>query len=377
MRTEVAGNSHTETLLTGLLRQYFTGAPDASLPSAIDWHAFQRLALAHKVAPLALHCLANDGYPAPQAVIDGLRRNCAIAVGRNLQLTQELIRLAQLFEGRKIPVLPVKGPVLAQALHQNLALRPSNDLDLLVRPRDLAAACRLLEDLGFRNEFAHWPAWRHRAYGMASGHHYGYEDARRGLRVELHWRLSPGKLAWPLETEEFWARQGQHMLAGTPVRCPPPEDLLLILCIHGARHWWCQLGLLCDVAALLRRYPELDWEAATARARAIGGRRALHLGLLLTQQVLGVELPPPIRAAAEADRTAHSLARDARRMLSSGIDLEAELLPRWSFYLRLRERLRDRARYALGQSLNSLFWRGAPAADSDHPGFSRDEALAH
>jgi hypothetical protein len=51
--------------------------------------------------------------------------------------------------GPRIPVLVVKGAVLAYSLHRDVVDRPMSDVDLRVRPRDFFAAIRALEASGF------------------------------------------------------------------------------------------------------------------------------------------------------------------------------------------------------------------------------------
>ena len=45
-----------------------------------------------------------------------------------------------------------------------------------------------------------------------------------------------------------------------------PEDLLLILCVHGGKHVWECLKWLVDVRELVDRFPQLDYDALIQRA---------------------------------------------------------------------------------------------------------------
>jgi hypothetical protein len=53
------------------------------------------------------------------------------------------------------------------------------------------------------------------------------------------------------------------------------EDLLLILCAHGAKHLWMALGWICDVAELLRVHRDMNWPDILEEARSrLSARRA-------------------------------------------------------------------------------------------------------
>jgi hypothetical protein len=329
----------------------------SGLPSSLDWDRLFSLACSHKVTPLLLDCLTQHAVDmVPRAVLSELRLHVQAGALHKLHLTHELLRVVAALQERGIDVVPFKGPVAAQMLFGDLGKRSFNDLDILVRPRHLQATGEALQSLGYHCEF-NWSPLRKAAYMVAGGYHYGYHGRDARIRVEVHWRLSPRKLAWPLETEGFWQRLEPVTIAGKPILANPPEDLLLMLCVHGARHWWGRLNWICDIAALLRRYPDLDWKAVNARARSVGGERMLRLGLRVAHDVLGARLPHDVWAAIEEDAVVASLTRDVQWMLFRDVDLEATRKERWSFYLRLRERVRDRVQYALGQTFNTLFWK--------------------
>lgn len=329
--------------------------PRTQDPRVVDWSALITLARRHRLIPLLYQWLADCETVAPE-IREALRVEAHFLVGNNLRLTRELVQVGNHLKQARIPFLPLKGPVLAHTLYDGLGKRPFGDLDILIPPQHLWAGMRLLQSLGYESEFD-WPAWRHRAYALSSGHHYALFHPTRKVGVELHWRISPGKLSFRLETPAFWERVQTTPMVGTALPSSPPEDLLLILCVHGARHWWSQLNLIMDVALLLKRYPSLDWSAVTERARAAGALRTLYLGLLMAHRVLGAELPPELEKNICADRAVRDLANDSWSLLVLQTDLEEEHWQRWRYFLRLRERPADRLIYAGGQGINSLFWR--------------------
>ena len=53
-------------------------------------------------------------------------------------------------------------------------------------------------------------------------------------------------------------------LGGRSLRTICAEDLMLVLCVHAAKHGWAQLSWLCDIAKLT---PSLDWVVVQEQGR--------------------------------------------------------------------------------------------------------------
>ena len=123
----------------------------ALVAAGMDWPKVSALASYHSVQPL-LYTRLTELSPGvvPEHVLAQLavefRRNTA----RNLYLTGELIRILKVFADEGIPVLPFKGPLLAQQAYGNLGLRVFLDLDLLIHPDDAGRVLGLLAVRGYR-----------------------------------------------------------------------------------------------------------------------------------------------------------------------------------------------------------------------------------
>ena len=329
----------------------------------LDWSYVRREAIRHGVMPLLYRSLCAIGPEAvPVAILEELRAQFFANARRNLVLTGELLRILDLLEGHGIPAIPLKGPVLAAAIYGDLSLRQFTDLDILVDRRDAVQAREVLIAQGYE------PLRRLTPAQVAAHLRYEVHDALIGPRdrvgVELHWAFAPPCCAFALLPREVWGRLCPVVLGGRPVRTLAPADLLLFLCVHGAKHEWERLEWICGVAELLGGPQCLAWPAILLQCHRLGIERALHVGLLLAQDVLDAHLPPSVARVARADPAAQALAQQARDRLfcpeSSGSTDVASLAHFSWFYFRSRERLADRLRYVLRAGTTPLVYPPLP-----------------
>jgi hypothetical protein len=314
----------------------------------IDWGYLLKTAQEHGVTPLLYWNLIETCPEAvPESTLDQLQSYFRKNAQRNVFMAGELLRLLNLFETRGISAIPFKGPSLAASIYGNLALRrQSDDLDILIHEKDVLKARDLLLSQGYQPEDK-WTRRQETVLFQAS-HEYTFVHYSKRLKVELHWKITSKYFDIFPEPERLWERIMPSSLAGKEVMVFSPEDLLLILCVHGTTHLWQQLELICGVAELISADKGLDWEQVMEEAREVGGERMLFLGLFLANELLGAPLPDEVLRRVQADPPSKALAAQVHERLfhevyspSPGV-FESSL-----FYLRTRERLQDKVRYCM------------------------------
>lgn len=312
----------------------------------VEWAYLLRTALPHGMMPLLYwHLQAVCPETVPKVVLAHLRDYFHRTVQTNLLLTGELLHILELLEGHGIPAIPYKGPALAASVYGSLCLRQFRDLDVLVPAEDVPKAGDLLLQRGYRAP-VHLGGPRETAV-ISSQCEMLFEGAGGTLLVELHWGITPRYFSFPLDSERLWGRLRTECLAGRAVPGLHPEDLLLILCVHGCKHLWERLEWICDLAELLRAHPTVNWEHISETAAGLGGERMLSLGLLLASDLLGAVVPEDVLRRAQADDAARSLAARVHRRLFRAGDQPPGVVERCLFHVAARERLRDRGRYCV------------------------------
>src|SRR5678816_2865100 len=260
----------------------------ALLELEIDWTKLFSLAQRNALIPLLyfqLNKIAPSSVPSDRfkELQDRFQDNSAL----NTLLTAEMILLIDLFEQNQIPAIPYKGPAIGAGVYGQLALRQFADLDILVRESDVWKATDLLLDRGYEPHFV-IPAKRRSAFIRLC---YVRSFNRDNTTVELHWRLAPRFFGPYFDTTRLWERTRKIPLQGSSIRIPFSDDLILMLCIHGAKDCWDKLEWVCGLAEVVRAAPDLDWEDLLKRAKDAQAFAVVSSGLLLAHDVLEAPIP--------------------------------------------------------------------------------------
>lgn len=309
-----------------------------------DWEFLIRTAVQHQVVPLLYRSLKTTCQDAvPKVYFDQLRAYFYVNAHWSFVFTEELLDLLNLFEAHGIPALPFKGPVLAHTVYGDVSLREFVDLDIFVQRRNVLRAKDLLISRGYL-PLTHLNGTREADYVKLHIHH-DFVDPDDKVLVELHWALTRWHYCSPIDPERVWGRLVHVSLDGKKVLNLSPADLFLVLCVHAARHRWCQLQWICDIAELVRVNYHMDWGELMELARTLGSQRVLFLGLYLASDLLGAELPEEVSGKIQSDPLVKVLAAQVYERLFSERDGAPGFFENPLFQLRLKERLRDKVRY--------------------------------
>lgn len=264
------------------------------------------LAEYHGVVPLLyknLSAVSSDLVPAE--LLTRLRQKTQAGALLNRALAKELVALCEAFTTGEVPVIPIKGATLAVSAYGDLALRDFTDLDLLVPEGSVREAQAVLSTLGYerRSVVAEQGALHH-----YDGPYQVFVKRRTLCRVDLQWVMAHQHFAFRLDRPEFWARRVAVAFENQTVPGLAPEDLLIVLCVHGAKHAWEHLKWVCDVAEFVRSHPDLDWNQIFAHASNWRCRRMLYLGLAVAHLLLDAPLPATVLERLKADVEVMALA---------------------------------------------------------------------
>jgi Uncharacterised nucleotidyltransferase len=313
------------------------------LTSDCDWQAFAKACDHHHLAALAFCRVKAMRTPIPPGPLEYLRRRFYEISARNYQLAKEVVDITELFQAHRIPVLAYKGPVVAMAVYGDLTLRQYQDIDLLIHSEHLGKAVRLLTHCGF--ESAPFSCQPESARQVSRNQEIELLAPQKSYFVDLHWRLAQGRAqAFCPDMEEIWDRAEAMQLPHGRVFAPCREDLFLALCFHGTKHRWARLKWLFDIAEMLRKADNMDWDRIekTTMRRPLA-RAALSLAVLLAHDLLDAPLPAAVsRIMHFSERTRTVYSALCEEILTRGYtttDFEKDLprlegsIAAWSSYL--------------------------------------------
>ncbi len=312
------------------------------LKDSPDWDLLFRLSDQHGVTSLLYQSLESLTDLVPVATLASLRQAHERNIHKSLFLTRELIRILDCVGELGIEVIPYKGVVLSELYYGDLALRQSGDMDLFVRKQDVIRIKTAVRDLGYTPRLF-IPADAEPDY-IASGYECTFDSPAGKNLLELQWALQPRFYAVDFDMQGLFERSRNVTVADHVMKTPSHEDLLLILCVHAAKHVWGRLIWLCDIAQILKR-EDLNWNWIQSQARDLGVERILHTTLLLANRLLGITIPPALETTVRDDKSAQTFAGQIAISVAAGVIYEEEKLSYFRLMMRLRERKTDRLRF--------------------------------
>jgi hypothetical protein len=235
---------------------------------SLNWNRFCSFAIRKRVAPLLYSVLRNEPA-APQAILEQLRQAHYQSALRNLLFTHETEPLLRDFAAAGLPVVLLKGAALLDSVYSPPALRPMQDVDVLIQRRDFERAVSICSQHGFRQLRIETRAGADLEYECeVILHKFGPNGVV--VPLELHWHLFDSPYYQDnLPIEWFWEHTTSHR--GDPhVRILTDEALLLHLCGHLHLHHRGDNPLwLHDIAEIVHlRGSRIDWDLIRRQARS-------------------------------------------------------------------------------------------------------------
>jgi hypothetical protein len=112
----------------------------------------------------------------------------------------------------------------------------------------------------------------------------------------------------PLAADESWEELEDVSTGSQLVPALSGTNLALLLAGHGTKEAWRSLDWVCDFAALIDRWPDLDWSVIHARARARACGDSVLLACAMANRLLDVPVPAALSRSVTECRRVGSIA---------------------------------------------------------------------
>lgn len=241
------------------------------------WDDLPAQAELHGMAPLLWHHIQQAGLSIPAKTAQMLKGLYLRSRIYNDIYTQVLLEIMSLFEHAGIRAQVLKGLALAYEYYPDPALRPFNDIDLLLKRDDVLPALDLLADAGFQI------ASPHATFGLIPKELKVDAPLRDGIRahIELHHydERQRSKRDNALDTEFMGFDLPSHslLIRDCVIHVPASTDTLNYLLRHLVRHLFegtpakpMQLKWVADIVSLVERHVNTwDWDYLRKNDKAL------------------------------------------------------------------------------------------------------------
>jgi hypothetical protein len=257
----------------------------------------------YRLLPLLFTRLSRLGVQHPMmGRLKGIHRR---SWSQTRVLTWKAARAVRLLEEHGIATLMLKGVPLAALFYRDVAIRPMQDLDVMVPEQLAPAALDLLQSNGWSRTGARWPREPHRRSWVGSVLP-DVEEQRlvqlqpsinlvdgEGREVDLHWNLLHS-VSFPGADQAFWDSAIPFTFEGIATRTLCATDHLLHACAHGVM--WNDLPpvrWVADSAMILRTAP-IDWDRLVMLTDRLHMALPVSDGLHYLESVLDLPVPPGV-----------------------------------------------------------------------------------
>ena len=214
-------------------------------------------------------------------------------------LMAELERVAVYLKEKGIKIVGLKNAGITKGLYKKNACSPMGDIDLLVSTKDFRQAHHhIINDLNyvfkFRSEFEEEDL--EEAF-KGGGTEYYKEVNGYTVWLELQWRPVAGRWIQPHNEPNGDELMDRSIpIEGSAVRLLAPEDNLLQVCLHTAKHSYCRapgFRLHTDVDRIVN-FAEIDWDHFLALVKKMKLKTAVHYSLLIPKELLQTPIPQSV-----------------------------------------------------------------------------------
>ena len=256
-----------------------------------DWSRLLQLCDFHKMKPVLYQFIRKQDLvdDIPPRHYKNLRDHVLLNSTRNILFLHEAESLIKAFQKANIPVIGLKGIYLIEHFYDNISLRSMNDIDLLLKKKNIPSAITIAESLGY-----HQTSYFDIGDQNIDTKHVPPLKKEDGPYLEIHWTILEEDEPFTIDANGFWDRAISTKIAGVDAKALSMEDLVLHLCIHLTYQHHLEIGLhsLYEIHLLIQQEQDtIDWKSLSNRAREWGAQRVIALSLKLMEDIFGTSIP--------------------------------------------------------------------------------------
>lgn len=168
-----------------VLRNELPSAPNTSIE---QWMHLIDILTHNRIIPLLYSRIGvlPETFRPPKCITNIMRESFLTSRVQNIKMDKQLEKILMAFRQEQIKVLVMKGPALAWSIYPDPAMRPYDDIDLLVLPQQFVKAREIMEMLGYKCEAKIFEILK----DIRCEEVFYYRDSSiKKQPVEIHWDL--------------------------------------------------------------------------------------------------------------------------------------------------------------------------------------------
>lgn len=300
------------------------------IKKGINWDHLLKKAFYQGLRPLIYYNLKNYSDIVPGDVLNYFGDYFFKNTQKNLLFMGELKKVIEILEENGIEVIAYKGPVLAIMAYNNVSLREFGDIDLYVNLKDIPNVKKIMPLLGYEATFQ-LEKQQEAAY-FKFQREYKFKNRSNHVLIEIKWKFFVPSFSFRANPDAFFTSQTEVMnLNNTKIETISAENLILLLSIHNASHYWPKLSHICDISQISSQ-KKFDWAKIEQKASILGFKRVLYINLVLARDLVGLELPEEFSMKLDDDERANLL---AKKIQDNMLSIEDEIKWYEKIYLRI------------------------------------------
>jgi len=262
-----------------------------------DWDTFLKEARQERVSPLLykrICALDTQNILVPARIQQSLKNDYYTQLINNAEILRQFEEIGCSFIQEKIPFILLKGLALAGPVYQDLGLRSSQDMDILINDSDLLRANQVLGSFGYQAPFPLRDSRQFKTNRYRNALLYINRNKNK-LPVHIFWHLLnllPYHKKVNLDMQKVWSQAQKSQVGNLEVYTLDFNHQIIYLSMHAMSHGFFPLILLVDIKELLSKQEgRIDWDELLAKAHSTGLSKHLYYGLSAAVNLTGARVP--------------------------------------------------------------------------------------
>ncbi|MCK5313317.1 MAG: nucleotidyltransferase family protein [Desulfobacteraceae bacterium] len=309
---------------------------DDIIHASFDWDYCVNFALQNRLIPLLYIAIKNKKIKnIPDDTLKDLKQSYLSNLKRNLIFSGKLIAIIKLFETNDIQIIPLKGPVIAEFVYGDLALRSFSDLDVLIDVKDCQKAYKLLIDNNYIPELE--------LNNTQINQYSKTEDnlsffIKNGIALELHWELSGRKLPYAFDFNSIKNHLPIESFFNQNIYSITDDYLAIYLALHSSKHNWENLEQIFCISKLLENKEITFWDNTLFKAKQLKCRRIFLLGAGLSNEIYDIEIPNKIKLLIKQDNGLNkNITMAINKLFNDDMSVSCSNVPISSYHINLND----------------------------------------